>query len=504
MLTNFHRGWYPDSASGTCGDLMSQPISSDVGSDRAEGHGVDIAASGQDGQTRRDGAWTAPRLDPAGTPGDVVPAVSAQGRVHHGDVPVADARPARSPAVSPAGPAIRRRRSRMPLLVLLLLGAGIAGLLVWHPWAVTAPATPAAHGGAAQSQAVGVATAAPGDVAITLTELGTVTPLATVTVRTQIAGILTQVAFTEGQMVRRGDFLAQVDPRPYQALLEQAEGTLARDQAILANAQLDLARYQKLNSQDSIARQTVDTSAATVRQDQGIIRFDQAAIDTQKLNLAYCHITSPVEGRVGLRQVDQGNYVTTGDANGLVVVTTLQPISVIFTLPEDSIPAVQKRTGAGASLPVAAWDRGDVARLADGTLLTLDTQIDPTTGTVKARASFPNQDLALFPQQFVNAHLLVDTLHAPVLVPNAAVQRGSPGTFVYLVGADDTVAVRKVAVGPADNSSTAITSGLAAGDRVVVDGADRLHEGAKVTVPADHPQPAAGEPAPEHRHRHGQ
>ncbi len=478
---------------------MSQPISSDVVPSRAGSHGTDLVPASHEPQP----GPSEPALPPDAR---ADPSAAARARAGAATSPTADARPGRGPRVLPAGPAptTRRRRSRMPLLLLVLLAAGIVGLVVWHPWSVTKPPAAAGKGGPAQSQAVGVATAAPGDVAISLTELGTVTPLATVTVRTQIAGILTQVAFTEGQMVHRGDFLAQVDPRPYQALLDQNEGNLARDQATLANALLDLARYQKLNSQDSIARQTVDTAAATVRQDQGTIKFDQAAIDTQKLNLIYCHITSPVDGRVGLRQVDQGNYVTTGDTNGIVVVTTLQPISVIFTLPEDSIPAVQKRTRAGATLPVAAWDRGDAAKIADGSLLTLDTQIDPTTGTVKARASFPNQDQALFPQQFVNAHLLVDTLHAPVLVPNAAVQRGSPGTFVYLLGADDTVSVRKVATGPADGTSTSISSGLAAGDRVVVDGADRLHEGAKVTVPADHAEPAAGEPAPEHRHRHGQ
>lgn len=461
---------------------MSQPISSDVVPAKGDTQGAALPHD-----PREPGADAAPASPPR--PG-----------------PAAEVRPRRSPAVLPAAaPSAPRRRRRMPLLLLVVAAAGIGGLVVWHPWAVTKPPADTRHGAAAgQSQAVGVATAAPGDVAIALNELGTVTPLATVTVRTQIAGILQQVAFTEGQMVRRGDFLAQVDPRPYQALLEQNEGNLARDQATLANAQLDLARYQKLNSQDSIARQTVDTAAATVRSAQGTVKADQAAIDTQKLNLVYCHITSPVDGRVGLRQVDQGNYVTTGDTNGIVVVTALQPISVIFTLPEDNIPAVQKRLRAGATLPVAAWDRGDVAKLADGSLLTLDTQIDPTTGTVKARASFPNLDLALFPQQFVNAHLLVDTLHAPVMVPNAAVQRGSPGTFVYLVAADDTVSVRKVTVGPADATNTSVSAGLAAGDRVVVDGADRLHEGAKVTVPADHPEPAAGEAAPEHRHRHGQ
>ena len=492
---------------------MSQPISSDVDPGGAAASNADTAAIAQDvptqdGQARRSDRWITQRPGSPGAPAGAVTAVrdskTGQTRGEAGG-PAAELRPSRSPDLSPAppAPAGRRRRSRAPLLVLLLLACVIGGLLVWHPWAGTKPPAGTTRG-AAQPQAVGVASAAPGDVAISLTELGTVTPLATVTVKTQIAGILTQIAFTEGQMVRRGDFLAQIDPRPYQALLDQYEGNLARDQALLADAQLDLARYQKLNVQDSIARQTVDTQAALVRQDQGTIKADQALIDTQKLNLIYCHITSPVDGRVGLRQVDQGNYVTTGDTNGIVVVTTLQPISVIFTLPEDNIPAVQKRTHAGATLPVTAWDRGDVAKLADGTLLTLDTEIDPTTGTVKARASFPNQDLALFPQQFVNAHLLVDTLHAPVLVPNAAVQRGSPGTFVYLVGADDTVSVRKVVIGPADGSNTAIASGLAVGDRVVVDGADRLHEGAKVTVPADHAEPAAGEPAPEHRHRHGQ
>ena len=352
---------------------------------------------------------------------------------------------------------------------------------------------------------VGVAAAQKGDLPITLEGLGTVTPLATVTVKTQINGLLTQIAFQEGQRVKKGDFLAQIDPRIYQAQLEQYQGQLVKDQALLADAKLDLARYQKLNSQDSIARQQVDTQTALVQQDQGAVQIDQAQIDTAKVNLDYCHITSPVDGVVGIRQVDQGNYVQTSDANGIVVITQIQPMSVMFTLPEDDISQVVKRIQDGATLPVTAYDRTDTTQIATGTLATVDNQVDTTTGTVKLRAMFSNDKEELFPQQFVNAHLLVDTLHDAVLVPVAAVQHGTPGTYVYVVNQDDTVSVRKIKAGPTDGQNTSVTAGLNPGEKVVIDGVDRLRDGAKVSIPAENPNPnpAAGGPSGGHHRQKG-
>jgi membrane fusion protein, multidrug efflux system len=331
---------------------------------------------------------------------------------------------------------------------------------------------------------VGVATVQTGDMPVTLTGLGTVTPLATVTVKTQINGYLTEVAFQEGQMVKKGDFLAQIDPRPYQVALEQAEGQFAKDQALLKNAQLDLARYNTLVAQNSIATQTRDTQVSLVAQDQAAIKTDQAQIDVQKLNLIYCHIISPVTGRVGLRQVDAGNYVQTSDPNGIVVVTQLQPISVIFTLPEDNLPAVLKRLHAGASLVATAYDRTGTTELGTGHLETVDNQIDTTTGTVKLRAIFDNEQQILFPNQFVNVQLLVDTLHDADIVPSAAIQHGAPGAFVYVVKPGQTAAVQKVKLGPGDGQHIAVLDGLQPGEKVVVDGADRLREGAKVTLAA--------------------
>ena len=317
---------------------------------------------------------------------------------------------------------------------------------------------------------------------VALSQLGTVIPLATVTVKTQINGYLAEVAFQEGQMVKRGDFLAQIDPRPYQVALHQAEAQLEKDQALLQNARIDLQRYNTLVAENSIARQTRDTQVSLLAQYAATVKSDQAQIDAQKLNLTYCHIASPVTGRLGLRQVDAGNYVQTSDPNGIVVVTQLQPISVIVTLPEDNLPEVFKRWLAGAALPVTAYDRSGSVELARGTLNTIDNQIDATTGTVKLRAMFNNDQLTLFPNQFVNVRLVVDTLHNVDILPSAAIQRGAPGTFVYVVKPDHSVAVQKVKLGPTDGQRVAILSGLGAVENVVVDGADRLREGAKVTA----------------------
>lgn len=331
---------------------------------------------------------------------------------------------------------------------------------------------------------------------VTLGQLGTVTPLAVVTVRTQISGYLMEVGFREGQMVKRGDFLAQIDPRPYEVALAQAEAQLARDQALLKNAQLDLRRYDTLVAQNSIAKQTRDTQESLVGQYQATVKSDQAQIDAQKLNLTYCRIVSPVTGRVGLRQVDAGNYVQTSDANGIVVVTQLQPISVIFTMAEDNLPKVMERLHQGATLAVTAYDRTGTTEIAKGKLYTFDNQIDTTTGTLRLRAIFDNNEGTLFPNQFVNVKLLVDTLHNAEIVPVSSVQRGAPGTFVYVVKPDQTVAVQKVKLGPGDGQRVAVLAGLEPGERVVTDGADRLRDGAKITIaPGDRSNAAASQPA---------
>ena len=388
------------------------------------------------------------------------------------------------------------RRSRLrPLLWLLLVAAIVAAGIRYFPWPDTQPKN-SGRPPAGAPVPVGVATVEKGNMPVTLSQLGTVTPLAMVTVKTQISGYLMQVAFKEGQMVNKGDFLAQIDPRPYQVALAQAEGQLAKDQALLKNAQLDLVRYNTLVAQNSVAKQTRDTQESLVGQNQATIKSDQAQIDAQKLNLTYCRIISPVTGRVGLRQVDAGNYVQTSDPNGIVVVTQLQPISVIFTLPEDNLPEVMKRVRAGATLPVTAFDRTGANEIAKGKLDTVDNQIDPTTGTVKLRAIFDNEQETLFPNQFVNVKLLVNTLPDADIVPNSAIQRGAPGTFVYLVKPDRTATVQKVKLGPSDGQRIAILSGLQPGDSVVIDGADRLRDGAKITVaPPAPPNGAAGQSA---------
>ncbi len=338
---------------------------------------------------------------------------------------------------------------------------------------------------------VGVAKVETRDIAITMNALGTVTPLATVTVKPQVSGELIKIDFTEGQMVAAGDVLAEIDPRSYQAALDQANGQLLRDQAQLANAQLDLVRYRTLLAQNSIAKQQVDTQAATVRQDDAIAKADQAAVETAAINLGYTRIVSPVAGRVGLRQVDIGNIVQPGATTGIVVVTQLQPISVLFSVPEDSIDAIMARMSRGATLAVDAYDRGQVKKLASGNLSTVDNQIDTTTGTVKLRAMFANADSSLFPNQFVNVRLLVNTLHNQTSVPSAAIQRGASGNFVFAVNADNTVSMRSVTAGTTDGDYVAITNGLKPGETVVVDGADRLSDGAEVLLPGAKP-PAQG------------
>lgn len=368
------------------------------------------------------------------------------------------------------------------------LAAAVA--LGWAIWARKAPDADAARRGG--PVAVAAAAAGTGDVEIVRNALGTVTPLAAVTVRPQISGQLVEVAFTEGQSVKKGDFLAQIDPRPYQVQLEQYSAQIARDRALLANAKTDLARYRTLAAQDSIARQTLDTQTALVSQNESTVAADQALVDTAKLNLTYCRITAPVSGRLGLRQVDPGNYVQTADAAGIVVITQMRPMSVVFSLPEDDLPAVLKRMREGTELAVEAFDRGRSRRLATGHLATVDNQINTATGTVKLRAVFDNADLALFPNQFVNVVLRLDTLKGVVVVPEAAVQHGVPGTFVYLVRPDGTVTVRKILVGPSAGERVAVTEGLSPGDKVVVDGVEKLRDGAAIRLPAGDGAPAAG------------
>ena len=340
-----------------------------------------------------------------------------------------------------------------------------------------------------------------GDMPVYLDGLGSVTAYYNVTVRSRVDGQLMSVPVREGQSVHAGDLLAEIDPRPFQAMLDQAEGQLAKDQATLTNAKVDLERYKDLIAQQAIPQQQLDTQRATVGQLEGTVKTDQAAVESAKLNVTYSHITSPINGRVGLRQVDPGNMVHASDATGLLVIAQLQPITVLFALPEDSIPRVMQKWRPGAVLPVEAFNRDKTQKLATGRLANVDNQIDPNTGTLKLKAVFDNEENTLFPNQFVNARLLLETRKDQVIIPSVAIQRGSQGTFVYVVttstaaAATPTASLRPVTVGLIEGNDASIDSGVQAGDSVVIDGADKLQDGSSVMIPQQTPSSTAVKPS---------
>jgi membrane fusion protein, multidrug efflux system len=388
---------------------------------------------------------------------------------------------------------LHRGRWLWPLGAVLLAALAYFALSRWSD--------PAA--GASKSHAASMATRVPvvatrakqSDVGVYLVGLGTVTSANTVSVHSRVDGQLVRVFFAEGQLVEQGQALAEIDPRPFAAQLLQAEGQLARDQAQLENARLDLQRYQTLVLEDAVPAQLYDTQRAVVRQLEGTVELDRGLRKSAELQLSYCHITAPLRGRLGLRLIDPGNIVHASDVNGIVAITQLQPIAVIFTLPEDQLPALLARLAAGERLPVEAFDRQQTHLLARGSLLTVDNLIDTTTGTVRLKALFDNTERELFPNQFVNARLLLTTERGATVVPSAAIQRGSEGTFVFVVKADNTAEMRPVKLGAADGDNVAITEGLAPGDMVIIDGADKVREGSRVELerPGGSP-PARGSP----------
>ena len=413
--------------------------------------------------------------------------------------------PATPPTPNTEAAAPRLARRRWIGSVIALVGMALLGALAWYlthqPAAPTAgafgrPGGPGGPGGSGGVRGgvpstVGIAVAKRADIPMLIDALGTVTPVANVTVRPQVSGVLTQVLFKEGQMVKKGDALATIDPRPFEATLAQAQGARGRDEAQLEAARVTLARYRTLLAQDSIARQEVDTQAALVKQLEGTVAVDRASEATARLNRGYARIVAPLSGRVGLRPVDAGNYIAAGDANGVAVITQVAPIDVEFAIPQDRVPEVQKRQAEGAQLPVEAFNRTRTHQLDTGNFLTLDNLIDTTTGTVKAKARFSNAAGNLFPNQFVNVQLLLRTIRGAVVVPVTALRFGPNGAFVYVVKPDRTVELRPVKPGDASVDAVAITTGLAVGETVVTEGADRLKDGARVQTAADRPVGAA-------------
>jgi multidrug efflux system membrane fusion protein len=398
----------------------------------------------------------------------------------------------------------RQRPSWWRGVFFIALGLLALAFVIWLVWPGSGAGQKTGFGTGGPIP-VGVARVATGDVRVTLDGLGTVTPLATVTVHPQVTGYLKRFDIVEGQMVKPGQVLAEIDPRPFQAAYDQAKGQMARDAATLANAKIDLGRYQALWKQNAISQQLLQTQIGTVNSDTGTVEADKAAVEAAKVNLDFCRVTSPVGGRVGLRQVDAGNLVVSGGATALIVVTQLQPISVLFSLPEDNINRVMDQVGAGQKLAVTAFDRSGTTRLADGLLSNVDNQVDATTGMVKMRAMFDNPGNALFPSQFVNVRVLIETLHNQAFMPAAALQHGADGAYVYVIDHGRVARMRAVQTGPTDGDRIAVTGGLNPGDVVVVDGADRLKDGAKVTIPAGNPAGQAqggwtGSHAGQHRH----
>jgi multidrug efflux system membrane fusion protein len=372
-----------------------------------------------------------------------------------------------------------------------IVGILIAVLIIFVLWHLITRKPPAKG---TPPQVVKIAQAASGDMPEILSELGTVSPVATVTVLPQLSGYLTKVGYHEGEDVKEGQFLAQIDPRQYEINLHQEQAQLLKDQAALDQAHSDLARYEQLRAKTAIAEQTVTDQEFTVKQDEAQVKLDQAAVAQYELDLVYCHIVAPVSGRVGLRLVDPGNYVTASSSPGIVVITTIKPTTVQFTVAQNDLAKVIQRFGTGDKLPVTAYSSDNTRQIATGTLYAISNQMTTTTGTVTLRATFANDDEALFPSEFVNVQILVDTLRNAVLVPTPAVLSGAPGNYVYLVNADHTVSVHKVKLGPSDGTNTAILSGLAVGDSVVVDGTDRLSDGAKISVAGAAPAPKGTKP----------